>query len=115
VFNGDDFVFVVLDLIDGRIERGGLARASRARDENHAVGLADVAAELRHFLLVESDDIEREIAEFFAERFLVEDAKNSVLPMDRGHDGDTEVNKTTLVSHTETAVLRDATFGDIEF
>ncbi len=45
VFDGDDFVFVVLDFVDGGIERGGLAGAGGAGDEHHAVGLVNVAAE----------------------------------------------------------------------
>ncbi len=35
--------------------------------------------------------------------------------MDRGHDGDAEIDEAALVTHAEAAVLRDAALGDIEF
>src|SRR5208283_692741 len=38
VFDGDDLVFVGLDLVDGGVEGGGFARAGGAGDEHHAVG-----------------------------------------------------------------------------
>ena len=50
IFDGDDLVFVVLDFVDGGVERGRLARAGGSGDEHHAVRLVDVAAELRHFV-----------------------------------------------------------------
>ena len=35
--------------------------------------------------------------------------------MDGGHDGDAEIDEAALVAHAETAVLRHAALGDIEF
>ena len=35
--------------------------------------------------------------------------------MDGGHDGDAEIDQAVLVADAETAVLRDAALGDIEF
>src|SRR5207237_3932214 len=50
IFNGDDLVFVGLDFIYRSVQRGGLATASGAGDQHHAVWLADVAAELAQVL-----------------------------------------------------------------
>ncbi len=64
---------------------------------------------------VEADHIEREVAEFFAQRFFVENAQNGVFAMDGRHDGNAEVDETAFVAHAEAAVLRDAALGDIQF
>ncbi len=50
IFDGDDLVFVVLDFVDGGVERGGFAGAGGAGDQHHAVRLANIAAELRSFV-----------------------------------------------------------------
>ncbi len=46
IFDGDDLVFVVLDLAQRRVESGGLAGAGGSGDQHHAVRLADIAPEL---------------------------------------------------------------------
>ena len=45
IFDGDDLVFVALDLVERGVERRGLAGAGGAGDQHHAVGLANIAAE----------------------------------------------------------------------
>src|SRR5580704_6957040 len=45
VFNGDDFVFVGLDFADGRVQSRSFAAAGWSRDQHHAIGFFDVAAE----------------------------------------------------------------------
>src|ERR1700733_4121104 len=115
VFNGDDFVFVVLDFVDGGVERGGFARTRGSSDEDHAVGFLDVAAEAGFVRTNEADDIESQVTEFFAERFFIEDSEHGGFTEHRGHDGDAEVDEAAFVTHAEAAVLRDAALGDIEF
>ena len=46
IFDGDDLVFVVLDLAQRRIKGSGLAGACGSGDQHHAVRLADIAPEL---------------------------------------------------------------------
>src|SRR5712692_7181927 len=49
IFDGDDFVFVGLDLVDGRIERGGLSGTCGTRNQDHAIRFADIAPETAGF------------------------------------------------------------------
>ena len=64
--------------------------------------------------MIEADHVEGEVAELLAERFLVEDAKHGVFAVNRGHDGDAEVDEAAFVAHAEAAVLRDAALGDVQ-
>src|ERR1035437_3240098 len=115
VFDGDDLVFVVLDLAERGVERGGLAASGGSGDQHHAVGLRDVAAELDQVGIAEAHHVEREFVELLAHGFLVQHAQYGVLTVDGGHDGDAEIDQAVLIAHAEAPVLRDALFGDIEF
>ena len=64
---------------------------------------------------IEADYVERQVAEFLAESFFVEDAQDGVFAMNRRHDRNAEVHEAAFVTHAEAAVLRNATLGDIEF
>ena len=46
VFDGDEFVFVAFDFVDGGVKSGRLAGTGGAGDQNHAVWLANVAAKM---------------------------------------------------------------------
>ena len=59
IFDGDDLVFVVLDLTHPGVERGGFARTRRPRHQHHAVRLLDVAAELDQVGFREAHHVER--------------------------------------------------------
>src|ERR1035437_9132754 len=115
VFDGDDLVFVVLDLAERGVERGGFAAPGGPGDQHHAVGLRDVAAELDQVAFAEAHHVEREFVELFAHGFLVQHAQYGVLAVDGGHDGDAEIDQAVLIAHAEAPVLRDALLGDIEF
>ncbi len=62
----------------------------------------------------EADDIEAEALKFLGERFLIEDAKYSILAVAGGHDGDAKIDEAALIFHAEAAVLRDAALGDVQ-
>src|SRR5579859_1978388 len=49
IFDGDDFVFVGFDFIDGGVKGGGFTGTGWTGDEDHAVRLANVAAKAAHF------------------------------------------------------------------
>src|SRR5208283_3630264 len=115
VFNGDDLVFVGLDLVDGGVEGRGFAAARRPGDQHHAVGFLDVAAKAAQVVVVEPDNVERELLELLAHRLLVEHAEHGVFAVDRGHDGNAEVDGAATVFHAEAAVLGHAALGNIEF
>ena len=114
ILDGDDLVFFALDLVEGGVERGGLAGAGGAGDEHHAVGLLDVAAEAAEVFGGEADDVERELGELLGHGLFVEHAEDGVFAVHGGHDGDAEVDEAALVADAETAVLGDAALGDVE-
>ena len=66
VFDGDDLVFVVLDLAERGVERGGLAGAGGPGDQHHAVRLRDVAAELHQVGIARSPTTSSESLENFS-------------------------------------------------
>ena len=115
IFDGDDLVFVVFDFVDGGVEGGRLAGTCGACNQDHAVGLVDVTAEARDVLRIEADYIEIQVAEFFAERFFIENAEDGVFTVNRRHDGDAEVDEAAFVANAEAAILGDAALGDVEF
>jgi hypothetical protein len=83
-------------------------------DKHHAVGFFDIAAELGKIVIAEADHIERKLGKLFAHRFFVEHTQHGVFAMNGGHDGDAEIDEAAFIAHAETAVLRNAAFGDIE-
>src|SRR6185437_9971521 len=111
IFDGDDFVFVGLDFIDGGVKRGRLARARRACDQHHSVRLANVASEFTHIVLGETHYVAVQSAELLTERFLVQHAKHSVFAVNRRHDRNAKINKAAFVTHAEAAILRNAPLG----
>src|SRR5271154_362349 len=114
IFDGDDFVFVALDFVNGRVQRGGLAGTRWPGDQHHAVRFADVTAKFLHFVGGETHDVEAQVGKFFRKRFFVQYAKHGVFAVAGGHDGDAQVDKPAFVLHAETAVLRHAAFGDVQ-
>src|SRR4030095_1489581 len=82
--------------------------------EHHPVRLTNVLPESPQLLLRETKDIELELGELLADRFLVQDTDDGVLAMDARHDRDTEVDSLTGHAHLETSVLRNALLGDVE-
>ena len=115
VFDGDDLVFVVLDLAHRGVERGGFAGTGGSGDQHHPVRLLDVAAELHQVVLREAHYFERQLGELLAHRFFIQHAEHGVLAVNGGHDGHAEIDQPVFVANAETAVLRDAALGDIQF
>src|ERR1043166_6923075 len=115
VFNRDDLVFLVANLVQGGVERRRLTRTRWAGDENHAVRLGDVAAEVADVAREEAHHVQSQVAELLVDLLLVEDTNHAVFAVDGRHDGDAEVNVAPLVADAEASVLRDAALGDVEF
>src|SRR6185437_7001867 len=114
IFDGDDFVFVVFDFVDRRVESSRFPRTGGSGDEHHTVRLMNIAAEAGDFVMIEAHHIESEGAEFFAKGFLVQDAQHGVLTMDGGHDGDAEIDEASFVLDPKTAVLGRAALGNVQ-
>src|SRR5258708_6363549 len=74
IFDGDDFVLVGLDLVDSRVERGGLSGTRGTRHQDHAVGLSNVAPEAAGFFRREEANGHRQAPVIFRNRFLFHSA-----------------------------------------
>ena len=60
------------------------------------------------------EDVEPQLVELLADRFLVEDTDDRVLAVHARHDRDAEVDRLARQPQLEAAVLRDALLGDVE-
>ena len=60
IFDRDDFVLALVQLVEHGIERGRFPAPRRACDQHQSVGLGGEPADLRHRLLVEADHIQPE-------------------------------------------------------
>ena len=103
-----------LDLRQRGVERRRLAAAGRPGDQHHAVGLGDVLAEPPQLVLREAEDVEAQLVELLADRFLVENTDDGVLAVHARHDRDAEVDRLARQPQLEAAVLRHALLGDVE-
>src|SRR5262249_1221920 len=84
-------------------------------DQNHSVRLGDIPSKLPQIGFSESHNLQTEVLELLADRFLVEDTDYRVFTMNGRHDGNAEVDIASLITCLETSVLRDAALGDVEF
>ena len=82
--------------------------------QHHAVRLGDVLAEPPQLVLGEPEDVEPQLVELLADRFLVEDTDDRVLAVHARHDRDAEVDRLARHAQLEAAVLRHALLGDVE-
>src|ERR1700752_255107 len=72
IFDGDNLVFRRLDLRKRRVQGCGLAATRGSGHQYHAVRLGDVLAKAFQLRFGKTEDIEPELGELLAERFLVE-------------------------------------------
>src|SRR6185369_11153299 len=114
IFDRDDLVFFVSDLVQRRVERGRLARSGWTSDQDHAVRLGDVATKLAQVVFRETNHVQIQVAKLFVDLFFVENTNDRVFTVNRRHDRNAKVDVATLVTNTETTVLRHATLGDVE-
>src|SRR5713101_1093806 len=114
IFVGNVLVFVRFDLVDGRVQGGGFAGAGGPSHQDHAVRLTNVAAEAAQFLRGKTDHIESQALKLFGKSLFVENTKDGVLAMARGHNGNTQIDVTPLVLHAETPILRNTALGDVQ-
>src|SRR5215469_8110029 len=114
VFNRHNFVFVRLNLVNGRIQCGGLAGAGRSRNEHHPVRLADVAAKTLRLGIGIADDVQRQLLELLREGLLVQNAEYRVLTVACGHDRDAQVDVAPLVLHAKASVLGNTALGNVQ-
>ena len=114
VLDGDDLVFDGFDFGQRRVEGRRLTAPRGPGDENHAVRLGNVFPEALELGLGEPQDVQSQLAELLADRFLVEDADDGIFPVHAGHDRDAKIDGLARKPELETSVLRDALLGDVE-
>ena len=102
------------DFREGRVERRGLSASRGPGHQHHPVGLADELAESFQLALGNSQHVEAELTELLADRLLVEDADDDVLPVDARHDRHPEVDRPTSNPELEPPVLGNPPLGDVE-
>src|SRR5713101_1087400 len=114
ILDGNDLVFVGFDLVNRGVQGGSFAGAGRASHQDHAVGLTNVAAEAPQFLRGKTDHIESQALKLFGKGLFVENTKDGVLAMARGHNRNPQIDVTPLVLHAETPVLGNTALGDVQ-
>ena len=109
VLDGDDLGRLVLDLVERRVQRGGLAGAGRAGDEHDPVRPVDE-------LLERAVDVREHPAGLEVERHaaLVEQPHDDAFAVDHRDDRHADVDLTALHLHLDAAVLRQPLLGDVE-
>ena len=110
VFGRDDLRVGPIELVERGVERGRLAGARGAGDENDAVGPADQVLKKAEVLLGEA-----ELADADLDVVFVEHPHHDRLPVVGGQHADAEVVVFAIGRELDASVLRPAAFGDIEF
>jgi hypothetical protein len=110
VLGGEDVDVGLVDAVEAGVERGGLAAARGARDQDDAVGpldevVHDAASSRREAEVVEAEQHAR----------LVQDAHDDALGAPAGGDGrDADVDALARDLERDAAVLREPLLGDVE-
>ncbi len=114
ILDGDDLVFVALDLVQRGVKSRRFAGARRPGHQHHPVWLANVGAKAPQILVGKTHHIQRQMVELLAHRLLVQHAQHGIFAVNRRHDGDAEVDQAVLVANAEAAVLRHSPLGNIQ-
>src|SRR5690606_36481646 len=109
VLDGDDLDVRRVELAQRRVQRGGLARAGRAGDQQDAVRLLQHLAELRQEPVGEAEPLEVQ-----HHRLAVEQAHHHALTVRGRHRADAQVQLLALHPQHDPAILRQASLGDVE-
>src|SRR5262249_37170033 len=109
VLDGDDLERLVLDLVEGAVQRGALAGAGRAGHQDDAVRQVDellegLVAVLEHADVGEGED----------HASLVEQTHDDALAVGHRDDGHANINLAVLYAHLDASVLRQPLLGDVQ-
>ncbi|MNZ31527.1 hypothetical protein D3C78_488280 [compost metagenome] len=114
VFDGDDLVHAVVDLGDHGVQRGGLAAAGGAGDQDHAVGLGGQAAQGTQGFIGKAQGLQLHAADSVGQVLFVEHPQHGVFTEDAGHDRHPEVDLALAYGNLEAAILGHALFTDVQ-
>jgi len=109
VFGRDDLGFVVLDLTERAVERGGLTRAGGAGNQDDAVGHLDQFVERGVGVFVHPHAAKRELHALF-----VEHTHHDPFAVQHGDHGDADVDLASGDLELDAAVLGDPFLGDVQ-
>ena len=109
ILNGDDLAPRIIENAQHRGERGGLAAASGAGHDDHAVRVLDLLAHLGEIRWREAETIDVRSL-----RVGAQEADGDRLTMDRRHCGDANVMLALGDPQPGAAILRQTLFGDVE-
>ena len=96
VFDRDDLVLVVPNLVQRSVERSRFSRTRRAGHEHHAVRLENEPAESGEQVRIEPDNFKLQVLEAFVDLLLVENSDDRVFPVNRRHDRHTKIDACAL-------------------
>jgi hypothetical protein len=114
VLDGDDLVLAGVDLGQGGIQGGGLARAGGAGHQEHAVGLGGQAPHPGQGVAVEAQALQGDALELVGQLLPVQHAQHAILAEHPGHDGHPQVDLPAAQVDLEAAVLGHAPLGDVQ-
>src|SRR5262249_5694660 len=109
VFSGDDLLRDLVELIEGRIQGGGLARAGRPGDQDDAIGLAN-----QFPVGIEDDRLHPNLVEIELDDGAVQDADDDAFAEHGGQDTDAHIHGVAADVELDTAVLRQAALGNVQ-
>jgi hypothetical protein len=109
VLDRHDVARVVVDALERRVQRGGLARAGGAGDQHYAVRLVDQLVDHRLHARLHA-----ERGQFEPAGLLVQQAQHDTLAVPGGHRRDAHVDRAAGDAQADAAVLRQALLGDVE-
>src|SRR5215472_4921406 len=115
ILDGNEFVVIGFDFINGCVQSGGLAGARGSGDQDHAVRLMNVAAETLEFFRGKTDYVQIEVRKLLRKCLFVQHAKNRVFAVAGWHDGHTQVDIPTFILYAEAAILGNAALGNVQF
>ena len=109
VLDGDDVLRFLVEDVEGRVHRGRLARAGRARHEERPVRLLEGLREALVRVLEEAQILEGQ------QRVrLVQDPDHDLLSVDGRERGEPEVQGPAAHLHRDPAVLGETLLGDVQ-
>ena len=109
ILDGNDLEFGAIDRLQPAVERGGLSRTGRARNEKNPVRpLYRLLHATLHF------GRQAEISQVQVHRRAIQHAQDHALTELRGHGRDTEIDRPTGDWDTNASILWKSAFGNVQ-
>ena len=109
VFDGENFLLAIVEMQQRRVERCRLTAAGGSGHQNDAMGPVENIEITRQSGIAEAKRVEAQI-----DAALIENTQDDAFAVHGRHGGDAQVDFLTAIDQTDTAVLGQAGFGDIE-